>query len=97
MTGKDAARLLNGVGITLNFNTIPNDPRPPYRSSGLRIGTPAMTTMGMKEDEAIEVASLITRALRAGAGHQDLTEIDRRVRGLASSFPPYPQDFAGHV
>ena len=97
LTGKDAARLLDELGITLNFNTIPNDPRPPYRSSGLRIGTPAMTTMGMKEDEAIEIASLITRALRAGAGHPDLTEIDRRVRGLASSFPPYPQDFAGHV
>ena len=97
LTGKDAARLLDGIGITLNFNTIPNDPRPPYRSSGLRIGTPAMTTMGMKEDEAIEVASLITRALRAGAGHKDLTEIDRRVRELASSFPPYPQDFSGHV
>ena len=97
LTGKDAARLLNEIGITLNFNTIPNDPRPPYRSSGLRIGTPAMTTMGMKEDEAIEVGSLITRALRTGAGHHDLNAIDRRVRELASSFPPYPQDFSGHV
>ncbi len=52
LTGKDAARKLNDIGITLNFNTIPNDPRPPSRASGLRMGTPAMTTMGMKEAEA---------------------------------------------
>jgi glycine hydroxymethyltransferase len=97
LTGKEAARLLDRVGITLNFNTIPNDPRPPYRASGLRIGTPAMTTMGMKEDQATEVATLITTALRAGTGGNDLGAVDRRVRELASSFPPYPHDFAGHV
>ena len=97
LTGKDAARLLDRIGITLNFNTIPNDPRPPYRASGLRIGTPAMTTMGMKEEEAIEVASLITKALRAGAGDKDLSAIEGRVRQLATSFPPYPADFPGHV
>jgi glycine hydroxymethyltransferase len=97
LTGKDAARLLDQVGITLNFNTIPNDPRPPYRASGLRIGTPAMTTMGMKEDQAAEVASLITRALRAGVGGDGLGAVEQRVRELASSFPPYPHDFAGHV
>jgi glycine hydroxymethyltransferase len=97
LTGKDAARLLDRIGITLNFNTIPNDPRPPYRASGLRIGTPAMTTMGMKEEEAVEVASLIAKALRAGAGDKDLSTIEGRVRQLATSFPPYPADFPGHV
>jgi glycine hydroxymethyltransferase len=97
LTGKEAARLLDQAGITLNFNTIPNDPRPPYRASGLRIGTPAMTTMGMKEDQAAEIASLIARALRAGAGSADLAAVDQRVRELATSFPPYPPDFAGHV
>ena len=97
LTGKEAARLLQQVGITLNFNTIPNDPRPPYRASGLRIGTPAMTTMGMKEDQAAEIASLIARALRARSDSDELGAVDARVRELASSFPPYPHDFVGHV
>lgn len=97
LTGKEAARLLDRVGITLNFNTIPNDPRPPYRASGLRIGTPAMTTMGMKEDQAAEIATLITTALRAGTGGEALGAVEQRVRELAATFPPYPHDFAGHV
>jgi glycine hydroxymethyltransferase len=97
LTGKEAARLLDQVGITLNFNTIPNDPRPPYRASGLRIGTPAMTTMGMKEDQAAEIATLITTALRAGSGGEALGAVHQRVRELASSFPPYPHEFTGHV
>jgi glycine hydroxymethyltransferase len=93
LTGKDAAHRLDEIGITLNFNTIPNDPRPPSKASGLRIGTPAMTTMGMKEGEAREVATLIARALRG----DDLPSTERRVRALAASLPPYPADFPGHV
>ncbi|MGH8958150.1 MAG: serine hydroxymethyltransferase [Acidimicrobiia bacterium] len=93
LTGKEAAGRLDRIGITLNFNTIPNDPRPPYRASGLRIGTPAMTTMGMRETEAQEIASLIVQALRG----QDLDKVERQVRELAASFPPYPSDFSGHV
>jgi glycine hydroxymethyltransferase len=85
------------VGITLNFNTIPNDPRPPYRASGLRIGTPAMTTQGMQEEQAKEVGTLITRALKGRQSQSELTEVTTRVRELAASFPPYPSDFAGHV
>ncbi len=97
LTGKDAARMLDGIGITLNFNTIPNDPRPPYRASGLRIGTPAMTTQGMKEEQASEVASLICRALRGRDDESVLTEVAGRVSELAAEFSPYPHDFAGHV
>jgi glycine hydroxymethyltransferase len=97
LTGKDAARMLDEIGITLNFNTIPNDPRPPYRASGLRIGTPAMTTQGMKEAQAAEVASLLCRALREREDREALTEVAGRVSGLASEFSPYPHDFAGHV
>jgi glycine hydroxymethyltransferase len=97
LTGKDAAKMLDGLGITLNFNTIPNDPRPPYRASGLRIGTPAMTTQGVKEDEAIEVASLICRALKERDDEAALTEVAGRVSELAAEFSPYPHDFAGHV
>lgn len=97
LTGKDAAKLLDGLGITLNFNTIPNDPRPPYRASGLRIGTPAMTTQGMKETQAAEVASLICRALQERDDDAALTEVAGRTSELAYEFSPYPHDFAGHV
>lgn len=97
LTGKDAASRLDQIGITLNFNTIPNDPRPPYRASGLRMGTPAMTTMGMREGEAEEVAILIARALRAGNDQDELAVVEKRVRDLAASFPPYPANFSGHV
>ena len=95
LTGKDAARKLNEIGITLNFNTIPNDPRPPSKASGLRMGTPAMTTMGMREAEATEVAGLIAQALRAEG--TELETLGSKVRELAAAFPPYPADFAGHV
>jgi len=97
LTGKDAARMLDEVGITLNFNTIPNDPRPPYRASGLRIGTPAMTTQGMREPQAAEVASLICRALKERDDEAALAEVTGRVSELAAEFSPYPHDFAGHV
>jgi glycine hydroxymethyltransferase len=97
LTGKDAAKMLDEIGITLNFNTIPNDPRPPSRASGLRIGTPAMTTQGMKEVEAAEVASLICRALQERNDESALREVAERVSELAADFSPYPHDFAGHV
>ena len=97
LTGKHAAKLLDGIGITLNFNTIPYDPRPPFRASGLRIGTPAMTTQGMKEPQAAEVASLICRALKERDDDAALTEVAGRVAELASEFSPYPHDFSGHV
>jgi glycine hydroxymethyltransferase len=97
LTGRDAARLLDGIGITLNFNSIPNDPRPPGRTSGLRIGSPAMTTQGMREPEAVEVATLIARALREHADERALKEIHSKVGELAAAFPPYPSAFSGHV
>jgi glycine hydroxymethyltransferase len=97
LTGRDAAKMLDGVGITLNFNTIPNDPRPPYRASGLRIGTPAMTTQGMGEEDADEVAGLIVTALKGRADDEALAAVGKRAGELAASFPPYPADFAGHV
>jgi glycine hydroxymethyltransferase len=97
LTGKDAAKMLDEVGITLNFNTIPFDPRPPFRASGLRIGTPAMTTQGMKEEQAAETASLICRALQGRQDPAVLEEVAGRVSELAAEFSPYPHDFAGHV
>jgi glycine hydroxymethyltransferase len=97
LTGREAASMLDGLGITLNYNTIPNDPRPPFRASGLRIGTPAMTSQGMGEGEAEEVARLIAAALRGRDDAAALAAIAEQVRALAASFPPYPADFPGHV
>jgi glycine hydroxymethyltransferase len=97
LDGKEAAKLLDGVGITLNFNTIPFDPRPPFRASGLRIGTPAMTSQGMKEDQAVEVSALIARALHGRKDDSELAKVSSRVGELAAEFRPYPHDFVGHV
>ena len=97
LNGKEAAKMLDGVGITLNFNTVPFDPRPPFRASGLRIGTPAMTTQGMKENQAVEVARLIVRALKEREDEGALAEVTGMVSELATVFTPYPTDFAGHV
>ncbi|HJQ77184.1 MAG TPA: serine hydroxymethyltransferase, partial [Acidimicrobiia bacterium] len=82
LTGKDAAKMLDEVGITLNFNTIPFDPRPPFRASGLRIGTPAMTSQGMKAGEAEEVAMLIARALQNRKDDGELAKVSTRVGEL---------------
>ncbi len=97
LTGREAAGLLDRLGITLNYNTIPNDPRPPFRASGLRIGTPAMTTQGMGVSEADEVARLIARALQQRTDEEVLAKVEGRVRELARQFPPYPHGFSGHV
>ena len=84
LDGKEAAKLLDGVGITLNFNTIPFDPRPPFRASGLRIGTPAMTSQGMKEDQAAEVATLSPEPCT----DERTTASSPRWRRLSGSWPP---------
>jgi glycine hydroxymethyltransferase len=97
LTGRDAARLLQGVGITLNFNTIPFDPRPPYRATGLRIGLPAATTCGMREPEVTEVGLLVTTALRGRDDPGTLDGVRARVAELAAAFPAYPPGFPGHV
>lgn len=65
LTGKQVETVLDEINITLNKNQIPNDTLPPLKSSGVRIGTPAMTTKGWKEDDFIELAKIIDGALRA--------------------------------
>jgi glycine hydroxymethyltransferase len=97
LTGRDAARLLSTVGITLNFNTIPFDPRPPYRATGLRIGLPAATTCGMREAEVAEVGRLLAAALRGRQSASALEAVRSRIAELAAAFPAYPPDFPGHV
>jgi len=97
LSGREAARLLDSIGITLNFNTVPFDPRPPFHASGLRIGTPAATTCGMGEAEIRTVANLLARALRGREDAGVLKVVAKEVQELVAAFPPYPRDFPGHV
>lgn len=90
LSGRKARNRLGKAGISLNENTVPDDPRPPYQSSGLRIGTPAQTTAGMREPEMAQVAELIDRALRAGNDDAELAAVRDDVVALCSKFQPYP-------
>jgi glycine hydroxymethyltransferase len=91
LTGKDAQIVLDRAGITLNKNQIPNDPRSPFVTSGLRIGTPATTTAGMKEPEMAEIATLMSRALRRRDDDAELSAVRDAVATLCSKFTPYPE------
>ncbi|MDQ1404098.1 MAG: glycine hydroxymethyltransferase [Actinomycetota bacterium] len=90
LTGKVAQETLDRAGITLNKNQIPNDPRSPFVTSGLRIGTPSMTTAGMREPEMEAIAALIGRALRHREDQAELDGVRRDVNLLCSKFTPYP-------
>ena len=89
LTGKEAGILLNEKGITLNRNSIPFDPRSPFVTSGIRMGTPAVTTCGMKEDELTQVGYLISEILKNRIDENRLSELEEQVRALAKSFQPY--------
>jgi glycine hydroxymethyltransferase len=90
LSGKKARLALDRAGISLNENTVPEDPRPPYITSGLRIGTPAQTTAGMREAEMETIASLIGRVLRNRDDDRELAAVRDDVRALCSKFVPYP-------
>ena len=90
LPGKTAQVALDQAGITLNKNTVPDDPRSPFVTSGLRIGTPAVTTQGMKEPEMARIAELITRVLRAPEDEGELKAVKTEVEDLCSGFTPYP-------
>ena len=87
LTGQDAEDLLHEVGITVNKNSVPNDPRPPMVTSGVRIGTPALATRGFQDAEFTEVAEIIAATLLPDP---DLPGLRARVEALASRFPLYP-------
>lgn len=87
--GKEAETVLHDVGITVNKNSIPNDPQKPFVTSGIRIGSPAMTTRGMKEEEAREIASLIADVLDAPHDEAVLKNVKERVQSLVARFPVY--------
>jgi glycine hydroxymethyltransferase len=90
MTGKQAQELLKRVGITANKNVVPNDQRPPTVTSGLRLGTPAMTTRGFGPDEMREVGRIIVQALTGSQTDADLARLLQRSRELTGHFPLYP-------
>jgi len=85
--GRQAEDLLHDIHITVNRNAVPNDPRPPLVTSGLRIGTPALATRGFGDAEFTEVADIIALALLPGA---DVAALRTRVAALTAAFPLYP-------
>ncbi|MEV5752954.1 serine hydroxymethyltransferase [Actinoallomurus sp. NPDC052308] len=87
ITGRDAEDRLHDIGITVNRNAVPNDPRPPMVTSGLRIGTPALATRGFRADDFAEVADIIALALQPSF---DSAALSARVRELADKHPLYP-------
>ncbi|MFG1870653.1 serine hydroxymethyltransferase [Micromonospora arborensis] len=95
VTGAEAERRCDAASITLNKNAIPYDPQPPMVASGLRVGTPSVTTQGMREGELRQVATLIARAVRtdpaAAGGADELTRVGAEVAELVAAFPAYPR------
>ena len=89
VTGKEAEELLGGVNITVNKNSIPNDPESPFVTSGIRIGTPAMTTRAFKNDEAKQVVDLICDAIENKENSDELGIVKDKVKELCSKFPVY--------
>ena len=89
VTGKEAEELLGTVNITVNKNSIPDDPESPFVTSGIRIGTPAMTTRGFKNDEAKQVVDLICDAIENKENSDELGIVKDKVKELCSKFPVY--------
>lgn len=87
LTGKEAEQALGKAGITVNKNTVPYDPRPPFDPSGIRLGTPALTSRGMKEAEMEQVATWIDQALTAHRDDSKLAKIHAEVCNFTKSFP----------
>ena len=87
ITGKEAESLLDSVGITVNKNTVPNETRSPFVTSGVRIGTPAVTTRGFKEDDMKEIASIINDTIEHR--NEDLSAVKERVKVLCKNHPLY--------
>jgi glycine hydroxymethyltransferase len=88
LDGKAAEDLLHEIGITVNRNAVPNDPRPPMVTSGLRIGTSALATRGFGDDEFIDVADVIATALSQGTS-ADVAALRHRIARMARDFPLY--------
>ncbi|WP_371499280.1 serine hydroxymethyltransferase [Kitasatospora sp. NBC_00374] len=90
LDGQQAEDRLHEVGITVNRNAVPNDPRPPMVTSGLRIGTPALATRGFQAEDFTEVADIIAEALLPAFDEAKATALKARVTALAAKYPLYP-------
>lgn len=91
ITGKQGEDALGKAGITVNKNTVPHDPRKPYDPSGIRLGTPALTTRGFKEEEMRTIADLIHQAIVNANNDDQLAHIKQQVREMCESHPLYPE------
>jgi len=89
ITGRDAEEVLGRAHITVNKNAIPNDPEKPMVTSGIRIGSPAITTRGFKEKEAVELARLIADVLEQPASEATVNRVGDEIRALCARFPVY--------
>ncbi|HTX86840.1 MAG TPA: serine hydroxymethyltransferase [Candidatus Nanoarchaeia archaeon] len=87
ITGREAEEVLNKIGISVNRSTIPNDPNPPFKPSGVRFGTPALTTRGMKEKEVSQIAAWIDEAIMNKDNEEKLAELKKKVKKLCGKFP----------
>ncbi len=94
LTGKVAEATLNAAGVTVNKNTVPRETQSPFVTSGIRLGTSAVTTRGMKEPEMARIAELIDRVLRAPADEATIGAVRAEARTLAEAFPLYPAQAA---
>jgi glycine hydroxymethyltransferase len=90
LDGQQAEDRLAEIGITVNRNAVPFDPRPPAVSSGLRIGTSALATRGLQVDDFREIGRVIGEALTGGFGDDKRAELSERTRTLADRYPLYP-------
>jgi glycine hydroxymethyltransferase len=91
VSGKKAERVLEEAGMTVNKNMIPFDTKSPFVTSGIRIGTPAVTTRGMKEEEMKKIASFINRAIENSENESELINIKNEIKQFCSAFPLYPE------
>jgi glycine hydroxymethyltransferase len=91
LTGKKAERWLESAGITVNKNTVPFDKEKPFTTSGVRIGTPALTTRGMREPEMEGIGEMIAEVLASRGDEETIRRVRARARDLAAAFPLYPE------
>lgn len=92
VTGKVAEKILEEAGITCNKNAIPNDPEKPFITSGIRLGTPAITTRGMKEEEARQISKMIIKVLNNPEDSQKIAEVKEEVLALTKKFPLFSDE-----
>ena len=89
ITGKDLEKVLGSVNITVNKNSVPNDPASPFVTSGIRIGTPAATTRGFKEKEIIQVSNWISNIINDFENEDLQKNVKKEVQNLTNNFPVY--------